>query len=334
MQKGSVSAQTIVAVLAGVLIGIVIGWHGRSKFLSSKFRPQALRESSGFHFINPLLLCDANERLEFIEMKPLNDALERLVASEVRAGHINIASIYFRNLTSGDWVMVNETERYNPASLIKVPLLIAYLKLSEGHSSLLGESITVPTGPDPNIGQEIKPEQTITPGRTYPITELLNRMIVYSDNQAALVLYDHLNQNSLRDVYADLGVPFPDPKKKQAFDFMTVNIYGRFFRVLYNGTYLWRSLSDQALRILSQSSFQGGLVAGLPKGITVAHKFGLLTLAKNGVPYGRELHDCGIIYAPFHPYLLCVMTRGTADLKQMEQAIGNISQFVYGVVTR
>lgn len=41
-----------------------------------------------------------------------------------------------------------------------------------------------------------------------------------------------------------------------------------------------------------------------------------------------ELHDCGIIYYPKNPYLLCVMTKGN-NLDNLKSAIKNIYSIVY-----
>lgn len=328
----NISPQMVMVLVAGIGLGVVLGWTGRAAIWLPGNRPQALRESSKLSLINPLLLCNVNERQEFNEVKSLNDGLERLIAQEVRAGRVIVASVYFRNLNSGDWVMVHETERYSPASLVKVPLLIAYLRFAETKRGVLDERLTIPVGQNSNNSQEIRPEQVVRPGQSYSVAELLERMIQYSDNDAALALYDHLNQDSLRNVYADLGVSFPDPDARAGVDFMTVNTYGRFFRVLYNGTYLWRGFSDRALQILSKSSFTNGLVAGVPPETPVAHKFGLLTITRNGVPYQRELHDCGIVYRSNHPFLLCVMTRTNADISQAAKTIATITKFTYDFV--
>jgi hypothetical protein len=42
----------------------------------------------------------------------------------------------------------------------------------------------------------------------------------------------------------------------------------------------------------------------------------------------QHFHDCGIVYYPKHPYLLCVMTQGQ-DPETLENAIAEISKFTY-----
>ena len=107
--------------------------------------------------------------------------------------------------------------------------------------------------------------------------------------------------------------------------------YASFFRVLFNASYLSRSLSEKALSLLAQSDFKDGLVAGVPPGIKVAHKFGFRITGINGEI--KQLHDCGIIYYPRHPYLLCIMTSGKS-YEYLDDAIKELSRVVYQEIGR
>ncbi len=72
------------------------------------------------------------------------------------------------------------------------------------------------------------------------------------------------------------------------------------------------------------------VVAGVPSTVDVAHKFGERTTLASDTESTetKQLHDCGIVYFPENPYLLCVMTRGT-DFKVLEGIISDISRMVY-----
>jgi beta-lactamase class A len=102
--------------------------------------------------------------------------------------------------------------------------------------------------------------------------------------------------------------------------------YAIFFRVLFNASYLDKEYSEKAMELLAQSDFNDGLVAGLPRGVIVAHKFGERGNLPGSSDY--QLHDCGIVYYPNHPYLLCVMSRGN-DIQHLENSIAQVSRFVY-----
>ena len=134
-------------------------------------------------------------------------------------------------------------------------------------------------------------------------------------------------------VFKELQLPFQfDPKNPQLFDFITTKEISYFFRVLYNGTYLNQEFSDAALSLLNDSDYKNGLVAGVPSGVNVAHKFGQKTYYSLDNPkqvLKRELHDCGIIYHEKNPYLLCVMTKSVSPIPDIESTIKKISAAVY-----
>ena len=111
--------------------------------------------------------------------------------------------------------------------------------------------------------------------------------------------------------------------------------YSRFFRTLYNGTYLSHDLSEQTLDLLSKTNFTQGLVAGIPKDIAVSHKFGEQTINivnLNNQQVIRELHDCGIVYLPNNPYLICIMTKGI-DFINLQTVIKDISKISWDSFT-
>src|SRR6185503_17380876 len=106
--------------------------------------------------------------------------------------------------------------------------------------------------------------------------------------------------------------------------------YASFFRILYNATYLDRHDSEEILTTLTEASFKDGLIADIPASVTVAHKFGSRKVDDAGKV---QLHDCGIIYVPGKPYILCVMTQGT-DFNKLADFIQSVSKLVYNDVTK
>jgi len=111
---------------------------------------------------------------------------------------------------------------------------------------------------------------------------------------------------------------------------MSVKDYSSFFRILYNASYLSKEMSSKALKLLTQVNFNKGLVAGLPKGVKIAHKFGERGYALNDI---KQLHDCGIVYHPRKTYLICVMTKGN-KIEDLEYIIQKISKFIYQTVDK
>lgn len=293
-------------------------------------RTVQLREKTDeYRLIKPLLVCRQPESTLFDENVLLKKSIEDKIRA-IKTQHKPLeASVYYRDLTSGRWIGVNEETVYTPASLLKIVILIAYLKESERDHMLLQTPVT--------FSQEQKALLDASPtdrgtelliGNTYTIEELLQRMIARSDNGAAYALLQRFEPEKIKKVYQDLALA--DPDEAQDPFTMTVADYSFFLRVLYNATYLERNSSEKALTLLSQVEFRDGLSLSVPASIPVAHKYGehLSPGITEKDPDVLELHDCGIIYHPDKPYLLCIMTRGEA-LKPLLETIQSISKIVF-----
>lgn len=322
----------LIFLAVGIAIGLIIG----SLFASDSRAKLSTLRLSGYKWISPLLACDLVTDNKSVNVKLLSDAIEGKIAEEKSAGKINVASVYYRDLKSGEDLEVNKDEKYYPASLNKIPVMIAYFKAAESDPKILTQKIQVDPGmADTNSGQEILPKEVVQPGGTYTILEMIEKMIIYSDNNAFFLLNSHLKEGVLESTYKDLNISFPADMTAVP-DFVSAKDFSYFFRVLRNSTYLTPDLSEKALGILSQTDFKEGLVSGVAEGIDVVHKFGLRTDFVNGDSAAgvekRELHDCGYIYHKKNPYLLCVMTKSNDTLAQAEEAIKNISAAVYSVV--
>jgi len=261
------------------------------------------------------------------------NTLQSTISQDQNAGDVTEASVYFSDFTTGRWASVNGNDKYYPASLGKVPIMMAYYAMAENTSSILDEENAYPVGmPDQNVQQEIPPANAITPGQEYTNEQLIEYMIKYSDNDAAEVLTALTTPTELQgvqSVYSDLQIPLDSTIVASSSDIMTPSQYAILFKTLYNATYLSRDDSERALKLMTQTTFTQGIVAGVPSSTVVSHKYGLASYTSGGVPYQWELHDCGIIYAPGHPYLLCVMTKGTTSLAAQEKTIADISAAAY-----
>ena len=312
-------------VLAGA--GFGFGWYQRGQNDLS-VSPQSLR-LGGYNFINPLLVCNINNSNVYSQNTLLSKELQSIIDTNKSSGNISKASVYFTDLKTGAWANVDGTEQFYPSSLGKIPLMIAYYQESESDPGILTKELTYPLGStDLNAMQDIVPPQAILPGHSYSVEELIGYMIKYSDNNATALLDANINTDTVNRVYGDLGIPTEENVNLANADFITAHQISTMFRVLYNGTYLSRDNSEKALALLSQVSFTQGLVAGVSSSTVVSHKLGLVGIAPNNVTTEHELHDCGIVYGT-DPYLMCVMTRGSAPLATLEGIIAQLSKAAY-----
>ncbi len=309
---------------AGLIAGFVLRSPKTTVVASPEGNARAIR-AGGYQFINPLLDYEQTED-SFVELRPFEQKIADFTDKANRdSNSIDFISVYFRDLNNGPWFGVNEAASFTPASLLKVPLMMAYYKISEADPQVLNESITIT---EQNLRQLVPNQQTIIPesrleiGNTYTVDELIRRMIEYSDNDAAQLLLTHIDIKQLEQIYNDFGIELPNADSDGTQ--VSVRTYAGFFRILFNASYLSKADSEKALKLLSESQFKDGLVVGIPADVIISHKFG----ERIGDNNERQLHDCGIVYYPDHPYLLCVMTRGN-DLKSLSALIRQTSQLVY-----
>lgn len=211
--------------------------------------------------------------------------------------------------------------------------MIAYYKLAEKNPTLLQTELEYK--PDPTqqvLPQNIKPSESIEPGKKYTVEQLLHFMIIDSDNYAQTLLYNNIKGSTLDEVYTDLGISIPGIKSTE--DYMTVHEYASFFRILYNSTYLTRDMSEKALELLSHVDYDQGIRAGIPANVPLANKFGERRMLYPDE--GREviqLHDCGIVYYSKRPYLLCIMTRGSS-FKDLTSVLSRTSALIYNEMSK
>lgn len=319
--RKKIKALAAVCLFLGFCIGLSAGMSYH--IINNRNEKPTITRLKGYKFISPLLDYEAAPELKNKEIFVLKHTVEKYIKDKIEKNEAIYVSVYFRDMLNGPWFGINESDNFAPASLLKVPLMIAYLKYAEHDPNILQQTILYDREIEDWAVQNISPDKKLKLGESYSIEDLIYRMIAYSDNVAKDILMDNISYETLDAVYADLGIILPDNIEKK--DFITAKEYSSFFRVLFNASYLSEEMSEKALKILSKSTFKVGIVAGVPSDIIVAHKF-----AERGEVSNQtfQLHDCGIVYHKKRPYILCVMTYGR-DLKEMEAIIKEVSEIVY-----
>jgi beta-lactamase class A len=277
-----------------------------------------LKRLSCFKFISPIVSvepqCESNKYAK------LKNELANYITSEQQTG-LQFASVYLWGFSDGDWMAINPDKRYLPGSLLKVAILITYLKMAETDQNLLNSEVTYRGRRGFVFPIEHYRSDTVMVGHKYKIKDLLRAMITFSDNRATLFLENVMDTTLFKKEFSDLGMAQPN---FQSGEYMvSAKEYATFMKALYNSAYLSHSSSEYALSLLTQSGFKNGLVKDLPPTVTVAHKFG-----EAGDAVTHQLHESGIIYLKNNPYLLTVMTQGT-DWDKLSNDIGHISAMVY-----
>ncbi len=326
--------KVIVLFTVAICLAFYLGQRlDQKKILSGQVVKENRNPDDRFSLINPLLTCEVTGKKNSLEFLPIKNKINSLISKAVNNRQASYISVYM-DTRDGEWMGINTDERYSPASLLKVANMITVLKAAESDQKLLQEIILDNIPSDLNGIEYFKAKKKIVAKHPYTVDELLEQMIIYSDNNTVPLLLGLFDSDQIKEVYTDLGLTIPEGPNSGAVDFMTVKEYANFFRVLYNATYLNRSMSQKAMELLAKSDFPNGIRAGLPPTIKIAQKFGERSFTDNPLDDGKkELHDCGIIYYPKHPYLLCIMTRGN-NFDNLNKNITDISAAIYNFIDK
>ena len=321
---------TVTLVILSFSIGFFSNEFIRPRKMKGNSSPTVLqneKRQSGFKFINPILDCYSIVNIEPPSVIKLKGDIESYINDAKKLGKAEHISVYFRDLNNGPIIGIDPEETYAPASLLKVPILIAVFKEEEKNPGFLSKRVRYTQLVDPNYSQNIVDSVTLKIGNSYSILDLTERMIIHSDNESKGLIMSFLSESNLVSVFQELGIIVPGIRTSD--DFMSIRDYASFFRILYNGTYLSHANSEKALEILTKTSFSRGIKAGVsdPYAI-IAHKFGERVSINSKL---MQLHDCGIVYSNGKTYLLCVMTKGD-NFDILAKNIEEISRLIFNRV--
>ncbi|MCB9801301.1 MAG: serine hydrolase [Pseudomonadales bacterium] len=286
-----------------------LGTQNSDNVCSSDY--QEVREP-GYQLIAPLLECDAG----FIAQR--NTSLHTELLDYFTSINIqDTASLYFRDLNTGMWIGINEDKLFPSASMSKVIGVISAYKMYEEDPSFFDEEhiYTNQFEYTRNVPENGSEDFHLQPDTRYTVRELVRRALVYSDNEAIQFLR-YVTEKKNPQISNDMVERF---SMNTVNGEVTLKNYSNVFRILYNASFLSRSSSEEILKILTETTFEDGMVAAIPKDVRVAHKFGFFDRGANlDEPY--RFNHCGIVYLPQKPYLLCISIP-TDDLDSFRDSV-------------
>jgi beta-lactamase class A len=274
-----------------------------------------------YEFIQPLLM--ANLMTESTKLQGLRTKIEGYI-NEVKSNQkAEDITVYFRKMNNGEWFCVNPNQTYNPASMSKIIYILTYLKEAEYNPNALNKRVFFAKHFSEGNQQNIQ-NFTLKENAYYTVKQLMDFMIQYSDNDATLLLSQNMNVGIYQQIFKDLDLPTPPTAGEY---YITALDYSKFFRVLYNASYIRPEYSEYALGLLTQSTYKDGLCAGVPANYKIAHKFGERIIGDKA-----QLHEFGIIFYDGDPYMLGIMSKGSS-LKQLSEILAQISRITFDEVS-
>ena len=233
-------------------------------------------------------------------------------------------SVYLEDLTTGQTLQIQPDKLYPAWSLLKLIVLSTILnKVDQGHLSL-EQTMDTPEPDQSSPPQFIKIQD---PSESPTLRELLERLICYSDNAASFELAKLFRAETFQQNLECMGLPQTAPgKPRNTLPDISARQFAQALHTLYLANYLSPELSEFALELMSTSVYDSQIITGLPAGTPAAHMVGF------NADHG-DFHDCGIVYLPGHPYILCVMSSHNTR-EEADEIIHKISNIVFQYITQ
>ncbi len=238
----------------------------------------------------------------------LQREVQAIATRRLATGMAQVAVVY-QNLSTGEEFQLGDKLLFNPASMLKLPAAVAWLRYVErqpqAQAQLLRFTMTA-------VRESYTDPHALQVGQSYMPTDMLERMIRWSRNDAKALLVSALPPHALAETYELLGLN-PEQAVMQDDPAVTVGQMAGLFTALQAGRVLEPKDTSYLLDMLAQTDFEYGLRAGLPPQTRLAHKWGRRVHLDGPKNERVQLHDCGIVERSGAPFLLCVMTRGDSD---------------------
>jgi beta-lactamase class A len=258
------------------------------------------------------------------------------IQERVRKSGADVA-VYFRTLDGLSEYALREDDTFHAASTMKVPVMIELfhqaregkLKMddpllvrNEFHSLVDGSVFKL------NPADDSETDLYKAEGQTRTLRQLCELMITVSSNLATNLLVDELGVENIRAtvhaLHADgmsvlRGVEDSKAFAKGINNTTTARGLAQLLEAIARGEAVDQEASNEMIDILKRQKFNEGIPAGVPAGTPVAHKTGEITKGHN---------DAAIVYGT-RPFVLVILVRGLADIKDSSSVMVDITKWIY-----
>lgn len=234
-------------------------------------------------------------------------------------------SIYFKDLNSGKEFSVSPDKSWIPASIIKA--FVAADAFYQRHQGFIDFNSTVTVSADSVVANPIETDEfpRLREGTQVTIGQLVQAMVIQSDNTAYNTLLDVLDRRNIETFVKSLGIENTivgeklnvDDNQQRAdsvnpgyqFNVTTAGDYEKLFDLMYNHKV---PDSDELLSIFRRQKLNSMIPAMIPADTPVAHKTG---------EWAPIYHDGGIVYKPGSPFIISLFSNSNnpSDLAKLAQ---------------
>lgn len=270
------------------------------------------------------------------------DELKRHITEEL-SKQSGIFAVAFKDLTTGEEILINEHELFHAASTMKTPVMVeVYKQVAEGKFSLKdsilikNEFISILDGRTFSISASVDSDTLLYKeiGKKRTVYSLMYDMIIVSSNLATNLIIELVDAknvtNTLRSIGANDIQVLRGVEDTKAFEAgMNNQVTAYDLMLLFEKIDREELVSSEAsmamMDILLNQQFNDIIPANLPKEAKVAHKTGSIT----GVQ-----HDSGIVFLPNgRKYVLVMLSKDLENEEAGVKSMSIVSRMIYDHVT-
>lgn len=253
------------------------------------------------------------------EIMPLRTSVQQLTAKNPKL----LPGVFFVDLDTGAYLDLNAGSTFAAASMIKVPILVAFFQDVDDGKIRLDEMLTLK---QELIGGGSGSMQYKPPGTKFTALETATKMITISDNTATNMLIARLGgAAALNQRFQSWGLttteirnPLPDLSGTNT---TSPKDLGQLMALVNHGDVMSLRSRDRLLDIMRRTKTNTLLPRGLGQGATIAHKTGDI---------GTLIGDVGLVDMPSGKrYVAVVMVRRPHNDNRAQELIRQISRAAY-----
>ena len=248
-------------------------------------------------------------------------------------------ALAFKDLNTGETILINERDSFHAASTMKTPVLIELYKQAEAGKFSLSDSIVVKNEFTSivdsstfslSIDDDSESELYQMVGSKQTIAQLAYDMIIASSNLATNVVIELVDAKKVTQTMRELGASeinvlrgVEDIKAYElglsnsttAYDLLVI------FEKLAKGEVVSPKASEEMINILLDQKFRDIIPALLPEEVIVANKTGSITAVH---------HDSGIVFlADGRKYVLIILSKELGDFDSGTHIMAKVSRMIY-----
>ncbi|AEV96587.1 serine hydrolase [Niastella koreensis] len=282
-----------------------------------------------------LLFCACTNRMTLNKLK---DQINSRLAEQ--PGNFAVA---FKDLSTGDSLLINEQDFFHAASTMKTPVMIEVYKQAAARRFSLNDSVVLKNefksivdsslfSLNPKDDSDTALYQHL--GEKMPLYNLVYDMIIRSSNLATNTVIQMVNARNVTLTMRQLGANkiqvLRGVEDSKAFDrglnnVTTANDLMVIYEKMAKGEIVDSASSQAMIKILLDQEFNEIIPARLPKDVKVAHKTGNIT---------HVLHDSGIVFLPNgKKYVLVILSKNLQNEANAKKAMAEVSEMIYRYVT-